>query len=315
MSQSKNESTKRRRALVMARATRPLSKPAITTDPGVLNGIHEAGAAIDNDQSAPPQNPRDLASSLSASNNSAITPVTPNEPVVPFQADLPEVSVTSTGDATRNGDNTDVRMEEIAKILTYAAMRKLEKYELVAEWVRYAEAQVSVFGQPVSKPQGGRPEGGVSRAARELPVPGKTFGARRKFIVRAVDIDAIPPEAKVAARAAGLDDNQSALLAIAKEKTPEAQLAKVKELAARRAQPRRKNTQATKRSADSADGEETVNGSSAHAILSTEDEACLSVMRDAWMAEGCLKRSDWEAASSAVQQLFVRDLLFVSSTS
>jgi hypothetical protein len=139
--------------------------------------------------------------------------------------------------AHSNGDESDARMAKIGEILDHAAMHLLDKCALVAEWVRIAEAKVSVFGQVVQKHQGGRPEGGVSRAARELPVPGKTFGARRKFIVRAVDINAISPEAKVAARAARLDDNQSALLEIASERL-EAQVAKVNEIAARKKQPR-----------------------------------------------------------------------------
>jgi hypothetical protein len=41
-------------------------------------------------------------------------------------------------------------------------------------------------------------------------------------------MNAISPEAKTAAKAAGLDDNQTALLAIASERSPEAQLAKVR---------------------------------------------------------------------------------------
>jgi hypothetical protein len=132
-------------------------------------------------------------------------------------------------------------------------MPLLDKGELVAEWVRYAEAKLSVFGQIVPKPKGGRPEGGVARAARELPVHGKSLGARRKFIERAIKIDGIWPEAKQAARTAGLDDNQSDLLAIAKEHSPDAQIAKVQEIAARKAMPRRrkKSTTASNESASS----------------------------------------------------------------
>jgi hypothetical protein len=143
-----------------------------------------------------------------------------------------------------NGDQSDARMDEIAKILGYTAMPKLDKYELVAEWVRIAEATFAVFGQNVHKPHGGRPEGGFSRAARELPVPGKTFGAKRKSIVRAVEIDAISDDAKAAARAAGLDDIQFALLAIASERSSEAQLTKIQEIVARKATRRRRKSSA-----------------------------------------------------------------------
>jgi hypothetical protein len=144
-----------------------------------------------------------------------------------------------------NGDEVDVRMAKIEEILGYTTMPKLETYELVAEWVRHAEAKVSVFGQPVHKPKGGRPEGGASRAARELPVPGKTFGARRKFIERAIKIDCMSPEAKHAVRAFRLDNVQSALLDIAEERSLDAQIAKVQEIAARKAMPRRRESSTT----------------------------------------------------------------------
>lgn len=56
--------------------------------------------------------------------------------------------------------------------------------------------------------RGHRPEGGVRAAAR-------TLGVNRNEARRAVRIAGIAPEAKEAARKAGLDDNQSALLKIA----------------------------------------------------------------------------------------------------
>ena len=121
-------------------------------------------------------------------------------------------------------------------------MHLLEKCSLIAEWVRYAEAKLSVFGRIVPKPKGGRPEGGVARAARELPVPGKSPDARRKFIERALKVDGIWPEAKSAARAEGLDDIQSDLLPIARERSREAQVAKVHEIAARKVMPRRRKS-------------------------------------------------------------------------
>jgi hypothetical protein len=47
-------------------------------------------------------------------------------------------------------------------------------------------------------------------------------------------VASINPEAKRAAVEAGLDDNQSARLSVAKEETPAAQVAKVAEIAARK---------------------------------------------------------------------------------
>lgn len=120
-------------------------------------------------------------------------------------------------------------------------MSLLERASLVAEWVRYAEAKISVSGQLVQKTKGGRPEGGIARAARELRVPGKTEEARRKFVERAVKINTLWDETKEAARAAGLANTQSALLAIAREQSSEAQVSKVREIAACKSAPRRKS--------------------------------------------------------------------------
>ena len=118
----------------------------------------------------------------------------------------------------RNGDEADARMEEIQQILGHAAMHLLDRYALVAEWVRHAEAKAAVFDQIVAKPKGGRPEGGIRRAARgELPIPGKTVKGRYKYIERAIKIDGIWEEAKSAARTAGLGNIQCCLLSIAHE--------------------------------------------------------------------------------------------------
>lgn len=87
----------------------------------------------------------------------------------------------------------------------------------------------------------GRPRGGVADAARNLEMPGKSEHAKRKQLERSAKIAAIAEAAKKAARDAGLDDNQSALLSIAREKGAEAQLAKVEELAKRRSERAAKN--------------------------------------------------------------------------
>jgi hypothetical protein len=132
-------------------------------------------------------------------------------------------------------------MAEIDEILRRAAIHLLEKCALVAEWLHHDESKFSIVGQVVEKSTG-RPEGALTRAARKLCVPGSKPIARRKFIERALKIDGIRPEAKSAAQAAGLDNTQSALLAIARERSLAAQLAKVQEIAARKAMPRRKPT-------------------------------------------------------------------------
>jgi hypothetical protein len=217
----------------------------------------------------------------------------------------------------RNGDETDARMEEIEKILGHAALPVLDKSELTAEWVRHAEAKVSGFGQVVINPRGGRPEGGVTRAARELPVRGKTLGARKKIIERAIDIDAILPEAKIAVRAAKLDNNQKALLAIAEEKSLEAQLGKVKEIADRRAAPRKSRKAQKQETAgssaalaahDPADLFEL--SKTAHENWTAEDGRQFDALLQTWLSDGVLRQAEWQKASAITRRRFAGHVLF-----
>jgi len=97
-------------------------------------------------------------------------------------------------------------------------------------------ANAKVSGQLGQKPQGGRPESGISAMARAL-------GITRKEVERALLIAALAPEAKQAAVEVGLDDNQAALLDAAKEKTPEAQVVSLK-ARAKKQSARRKATRA-----------------------------------------------------------------------
>jgi hypothetical protein len=60
--------------------------------------------------------------------------------------------------------------------------------------------QREVSGQLAQKPQGGRPEGGVSAAVREL-------GIERTEARRAGKIAKIKPEVKEATKSAGIDGN------------------------------------------------------------------------------------------------------------
>jgi hypothetical protein len=80
-----------------------------------------------------------------------------------------------------------------------------------------------------------------------LPVKGKTQEARRKRIERAIKIAAISSEAKAAIRKAGLDEHHSALGQIAREKDRKAQVAKVQDIAARKAGAQRGVTRGTKK--------------------------------------------------------------------
>lgn len=125
-------------------------------------------------------------------------------------------------------DPLRAELMEIAENLHRAELTVLERAKQVARWIELTEynrasdeqdkpAQVA----PVSK--GGRgKESGVNAAAREL-------GIERTAAQRDVKIASLSPEAEAAAVAAGLDDNQSALLEAAKESEPEKQVAVIEQ--------------------------------------------------------------------------------------
>lgn len=118
--------------------------------------------------------------------------------------------------------SADARMWEIAENLHRAELTKLERDEQIAEWVKLANKPDQI--EQVSK--GGRGhEGGESAAAREL-------GIDRAAVQRAVKVAGICDEAKDAAREAGIDDNQSKLLEVAREPADK-QVATVHRIAAK----------------------------------------------------------------------------------
>lgn len=117
--------------------------------------------------------------------------------------------------------NAEARMWEIAENLHRADLSKQERADQIAEWVKLRETvSREVRGKP------GRPEGGVAAASREL-------GEAETNVRQAVKIASITPEAKQAAREAGIDDNQSKLLKVASE-APDRQVATVHRLAAQK---------------------------------------------------------------------------------
>ena len=115
-------------------------------------------------------------------------------------------------------DEADRRLWEIAENLHRAELTVMERAEHIAEWVRLTEEkadEVSAQVEPKLRQRGagqgiggGRPESGINAATRDL-------GLDRTATQRAVKVASITPEAKEAAREAGIDDNQSALLKVA----------------------------------------------------------------------------------------------------
>ena len=120
-----------------------------------------------------------------------------------------------------NCTEAQARRWEIAENLYRARLTALEEAKHIAEWVRLIAERKQVSRQNVAKPKGGRPEGAITKAARKLPIKGKTEKARRKRIERGLKIASISPEGEAAVREAGLDDNRSALREIANEETAE----------------------------------------------------------------------------------------------
>lgn len=116
------------------------------------------------------------------------------------------------------GDEIDRRLREISENLHRNELTVQERSEQITEWVELVGRRAVVSAQLGQKL--GRPESGDSKAARDLNLT-------RQQIQRAKAIASTTPEAKAAAKAAGIDDNQKKLLAVAKEPTPERQVAKV----------------------------------------------------------------------------------------
>jgi ParB/RepB/Spo0J family partition protein len=112
------------------------------------------------------------------------------------------------------GDDASARLLEISENLHRADLTKLERDEQIAEWVKLTEGVSDNLSETQRE---GRP-GAAAAASREL-------GIVERDVQRAVKVASLAPEAKQAARDAGLDDNRSALLAAAQETTPEAQVA------------------------------------------------------------------------------------------
>ena len=111
---------------------------------------------------------------------------------------------------------SQARRWEIAENLHRADLTTLQRNEQVAEWIRLTDedakkaqsAQLAPIESRRADGKGHRRTEGINAASREL-------GIERTEAQRAVKIAGISAEAKDAARSAGLENNQTALLKVA----------------------------------------------------------------------------------------------------
>jgi ParB/Sulfiredoxin domain len=117
------------------------------------------------------------------------------------------------------GNEIERELQEISENLHRSELTVLERDTQIGRWAELTAVKVGQVDPPTG---GAQPaEKGVRKVARELNL-------ERKDVERGVKVASIAPEAKQAARVAGLDNNRTALLAVANEATPEAQVAKVR---------------------------------------------------------------------------------------
>jgi ParB family transcriptional regulator, chromosome partitioning protein len=177
----------------------------------------------------------------------------------------------------------------------------LEEAEHLAVCVRLIAEREAVSRQNVAERKGGRPEGAITKAARELPLKGKTQKARRKAIERKLEIAAMPSEAKAAVKKAELDDNPSDLREIAKQETADAQLQKIDEIVKRNAKKQVAKGNRVKRSKAKAEEPDEKVPAKKH-----PDEVIFSELKSECPPSF---RRTWAVASTQVRRRFLREVL------
>lgn len=124
-----------------------------------------------------------------------------------------------------NGDEIDAELWEIAENLHRADLTALQRSEQVSRWLELSAIKVSQLGTP----GGQQPtEQGIRKLARELGKPKSAIHRQKK-------IGRMSAAAKDAARANGLDNNQSVLEAAASKPDEASQVAFLQAEADRRA--------------------------------------------------------------------------------
>jgi hypothetical protein len=127
-------------------------------------------------------------------------------------------------------DDLEARLWELSENLDRAELNVVDRSNQLKEWISLSEER---FGQRGQVSKGGRGKtGGEAAACRDR-------GITRQTARRAKAIAGIDPEALEVARELGLDDDQSRLLEVAREK-PEKQVEKVKQLSVAKTQKKAK---------------------------------------------------------------------------
>jgi ParB-like chromosome segregation protein Spo0J len=130
------------------------------------------------------------------------------------------------------GNEIERELQEIAENLHRSELTALERDTQIGRWAELTAAKVGQLDPPSG---GAQPaEKGIRKVARALSL-------ERKDVERAIKVASISPEAKQVARDAGLGNNRSALLAVAKEATPAAQVAKVRAISSAKTAPQAEN--------------------------------------------------------------------------
>ena len=185
-------------------------------------------------------------------------------------------------------DDVADRFIRLSENLFRQSATALREAEDIAEFVRHIEAlKLSLSGQNVQR---GRPRGAVSRAAEQLPIEAKTAEARQKKIERAIKIDQIIPEIKEEIRKRHLDDNQSAVLAIAEKPSI---------LEQRKAVQRLGRDRPTRKTALEARMAET---------MTSDEQERYKIILAAWGVSAELK-SAWRGATKEQRERFINEVL------
>ena len=116
-------------------------------------------------------------------------------------------------------NKVDRQLWRIAENLHRSGLTKLQRAEHIAKWDKLIQELEN--DAQVAHPGGRQPhDKGTSRAAKKM-------GISRDDVRRAKKISGTSRKAKTAIKAAGLDNNQEAMIKIANEPTSEAQVEKV----------------------------------------------------------------------------------------